>query len=285
MQKNILGKYVPYNTFIHRLDSRMKIVSMILLIVAIFLPYKTYALNLTVSIFNLIVIFILMMISKVKIKDILFQLKSIWFMVILLLIINMFFPPKGASHILFQIKNFKVYQESLYQSIYIIIRLIAMFGIAAILTSSTSPQDLTYAFSFYLKPLKKIKFPSEEVAMTMSIALRFVPTLLEETERIYKAQSCRGIDFKHGNLKAKFKGIISLIIPLFVSAFSMSDELALALEARGYDPRGKRSSYKIHHWKTVDTICLIISVLYLTMFIVLSATGFDFIKLLFPQVW
>ena len=113
-----------------------------------------------------------------------------------------------------------------------------------ILTATTKPLELTYALEWYLTPLKIVKFPAHEVAMTISIALRFIPTILSEVERIMKAQSSRGVDFKHGKISSRFKAIISLIIPLFISAFQRSEELADAMEARGYDPKQKRTRYR-----------------------------------------
>ena len=121
--------------------------------------------------------------------------------------------------------------------------------------------------------------------MTVSIALRFIPTLLEETNRIYKAQSSRGVDFKRGNIKEKFKGIISLIIPLFVSSFAMSDDLAFALEARGYNPKAKRTQYRELRWAIKDTISIVLVILYMSMFITFTAMNFDFMKQMLPFVW
>ena len=116
-----------------------------------------------------------------------------------------------------------------------------MIALTMVLTSTTKPMDLTYAIEWYLTPLKLVKFPSHIVAMTLSIALRFIPTLLDETHRIMKAQASRGVDFDHGGLIKRLSAIVSLIIPLFVSAIGRSEELSNAMEARGYDPYGKRS--------------------------------------------
>lgn len=285
MDRYILGKYVPYNTRIHRLDPRMKILGMIMLIVSVFLSYGTWTQMFVLSAINAIVIFALMLISKVRLRDLVYQLRSLWLLILLLMIINIFVPPVGATHIIAEQGNFKLYAESFLQSAKVILRLLEMFGIAMILIASTTPQELTNGFAFFMRPLKKIKFPSEEVAMTVSIALRFIPTLLEETNRIYKAQSSRGIDFRHGNIKEKFKGIISLIIPLFVSSFGMSDDLAFALEARGYNPKAKRTQYRKLHWNKNDTIALILVTLYMAAFITLTATKYDFIKQIFPLAW
>lgn len=285
MDKYILGKYLPLNTFIHRLDPRMKILSMILLMIAIFMPFPSWTFTFAISIFNGLIIFILMLISKVRLRDLLIQLKSIWFLLIILMIINIFLPPSGSIHIIAQKGNFKLYAESFMQTGKIMLRLIEMFGVAMILTASTSPQELTMGFSWFMKPLKKIKFPVEEISMTISIALRFIPTLLEETNRIYKAQSSRGIDFKHGSIKMKFKGLIALIIPLFVSAFTMSDDLAFALEARGYNPKGNRTSYRVLKWSIKNTIFLILIAILVAGIMTISIMKIDLIRYFIPTIW
>lgn len=285
MDKNILGKYVPYDTAIHPLDPRLKILAMIMLMVSVFLSYGTWTMMFTLAGINAIVVITLMIIAKVRIRDLLWQLRSIYFLVLILMIINIFLPPANSVIVIAKWGNFTLYAESFLQTAKIIIRLMEMFALAMILTASTTPQQLTQGFAWFTKPLKKIKFPSEEIAMTISIALRFIPTLLEETNRIYKAQSSRGVDFKHGNIATKIKGIIALIIPLFVSSFAMSDDLAFALEARGYNPRGVRTSYRELHWSIKDTVCLILVTLFMAGFIALTATKFDFMKLIFPSVW
>ena len=285
MDKNILGKYVPYNTFIHRLDPRMKILAMIMLMVTVFLGFNSWTMGFVMSLINAAIIFALMIISKVRLRDLVVQLRSIWFLVFILMIINIFVPPNGSIHIIYQRGNFTLYAESFLQTLKIILRLLEMFGVAMILTATTTPQELTYGFSWFIKPLKKIKFPVEEIAMTVSIALRFIPTLIEETDRIYKAQSSRGVDFKHGGLITKIKGVTALIVPLFVSSFMMSDDLAFALEARGYDPRAERTQYRQLHWKKHDTISLILITLFMVAFIVLVAMHVDFMAMLFPGCW
>jgi energy-coupling factor transport system permease protein len=160
--------------------------------------------------------------------------------------------------VLVDINDFKIYWDAIYQSGYIILRLMMMLLITMILTSTTKPLDLTYALEWYMTPLKLIKFPAHAVAMTISIALRFIPTLLDETDRIMKAQASRGVDFDKGGLFKKFKAIISLIVPLLISSFQRSDELANAMEAKGYDPRAKRSKYRKLKFTYRDLIAFIV---------------------------
>ena len=129
-----------------------------------------------------------------------------------------------------------------------------MISLTMILTSTTKPMDMTYAFEWYMTPLKPLRFPAHEIAMTLSIALRFIPTLLDETERIMKAQASRGVDFNHGGLFKRFGAVIALIIPLFVSALERSEGLANAMIVRGYDPRAKRTRYRLLRFSWRDAI-------------------------------
>lgn len=290
MNKGIsIGKYVPYDTPIHRMDARFKILGIICLMVCIFLSFNVgnafenmYMTLLMLGIVTLIII-ILMIVSRIGIKSLFSQLKTLWIMMILVTIINIFAirdDSLGSFVIHLWSLDWKIYYYSFYQSFYIILRLILMVAITMILTSTTKPLDLTYALEWYMTPLKVIKFPAHEIAMTISIALRFIPTLLDETERIMKAQSSRGVDFEHGRLKEKLRAIISLIIPLFLSAFQRSEELANAMEARGYDPSAKRTRYRIMKWHVRDTIGLIVCNLIMAGFITVSAMHLNLISLI-----
>ena len=241
MSNITLGKYVPYDSFIHRMDPRNKIFCLIALMVAIFIPYSTWELTFIIGGLLAIFTFVLLLMSHISFKQLFGSLKAMWFMIIILMIINCLVPPRNAEAIAFHIGSFNIYWDAIFQSLKIILRLVLMISLSMILTATTKPLELTYALEWYLTPLKLIKFPAHEVAMTISIALRFIPTILGEVERIMKAQSSRGVDFKHGKLSSRFKAIISLIIPLFISAFQRSEELADAMEARGYDPKQKRT--------------------------------------------
>ncbi len=247
----ILGRYVPYNTIIHRLDPRIKIVGLVALLVCIFQPF-----NWVCYAFLVAVILTLLLISRVRISSVFKSLKPMWFMLVLILILNVILIRDGA--VLFTIFNYPIYTQSLLQTLQIAIRLTLMIAITTMLTSTTKTLDLTYAIEFYLSPLKVIKFPAHEIAMTISIALRFIPTLLEETEKIMKAQASRGVDLQGGSIKEKITGIIALIIPLFVSSFQRSEELANAMEARGYNPSGKRTRYRVLKIETKDIVGLVI---------------------------
>ena len=259
MNNLTFGRYSPYHTFIHKLDPRNKILILILFMVSIFLQFTMWSTTLLMSGVFLIIFIIIMLIARVSLINLFKSLASMWFMVIFLLVIYVFIPNPTYTHVCYAFNNsYAIYWDAFYQCGYIILRLILMISLTMVLTSSTKPMDLTYAFEWYMTPLKLIRFPVHELAMTLSIALRFIPTLLDETSRIMKAQESRGVDFNRGFLFKRFKAIISLIIPLFVSAIQRSEELSDAMEARGYDPRAKRSRYRrlIFSWR--DAIALVL---------------------------
>lgn len=244
MNNIILGRYSPFNSFIHRMDPRNKIFCLIALMVAVFMPYSTWELTFIIGGILAVFTLVLLIVSRIPIKQLFSSLKTMWFIIIVLLLVNCLVPPRGATAVAFSIGTFNIYWDAILQSLKIILRLVLMISLSMVLTATTKPLELTYALEWYLTPLKLIKFPAHEVAMTISIALRFIPTILSEVDRIMKAQSSRGVDFKHGKISSRFKAIISLIIPLFISAFQRSEELADAMEARGYDPKQKRTRYR-----------------------------------------
>lgn len=261
MSNIALGRYIPYDSVIHRLDPRIKIISMFLMLVAIFLPagYIGYA-------FLGIVLLIVVILSKVKISYILKSLKPMTFMLIFLLIINIFVVKTGRP--LFTVLNVTVYSNAISQVFYIMIRLLLMITVTTILTATTKPLDLTLGIEDLLGPLKRFKVPAHEIAMMISIALRFIPTLIDETYRIMKAQESRGVDLKEGKLKEKIMGVLSLIIPLFVSSFQHAEDLADAMEARGYYPGKVRTRYKQLKIRTADLMFLASTVIVLGAVIV-----------------
>lgn len=259
MNNITFGRYTPYDTFSHKVDPRNKIFIVILLMVSIFLQFHIWSTTLLLSAGLLILFILIMLISRVSFIDLFKSLKSMWFLVIMLLVIYVFIPNPTYTWECYRFNpGYAIYWDSFYQCGYIILRLILMVSLTMVLTSTTKPMDLTYAFEWYMTPLKIIRFPVHEIAMTISIALRFIPTLLDETERIMKAQASRGVDFNRGGLGKRFKAVISLIIPLFVSAIQRSEELSDAMEARGYDPRAKRTRYRKLRFSWRDIIAFLL---------------------------
>ncbi|MGM9880247.1 MAG: energy-coupling factor transporter transmembrane component T family protein [Bacilli bacterium] len=275
-----LGKYVPYNSLIHRLDARVKLLSMVIFMVMIFFKFASIPMNFIVYGILFIFMYIIMRIAHVRLISLFNQMKPLWIMMLFLFIINILMPQSKDGNFFELWKGFKIYYISIINTLYIVFRLIIMLSLTLVLTSSTKPLELTGALEWYMTPLKVIHFPVHEIAMTISLALRFIPTLLEETDRIMKAQSSRGVDFEHGKFKEKINAVISLIVPLFISAFQRSDELANAMEARGYDPSAKRTRYRISKWKVKDTITLLITLIFLGGTICLMVFNVDLYALI-----
>lgn len=237
MKNFTLGRYMPIESFMHTLDPRAKIVCMFLLMIAIFIPagflgYVAIGLVILLAIYA----------SKLSLKFMWNALKPIFFMLTFLLVINVLVVKSGDP--LFTIFGFTVYLNAITQTLYIAVRLIFMILITTLLTATTKPMDMTTGLEDLMAPLKKIHVPAHEIAMIISIALRFIPTLIEETQRIIKAQSSRGVDLQEGKLMEKIMAVLSLIVPLFVSAYQRAEDLANAMEARGYIPDRKRTRYK-----------------------------------------
>lgn len=276
-----LGKYVPYDTWVHRLDARTKLAMTVLIMVAVFFPMATWSMTLLVQGTLFVFIAFILASTKTKLRSILTSLKSMWVMVIFLLLIYIIVPKQtNTLGIAWQWNGWTVYWDSFAEAARIIVRLVMMIMLAMALTSSTKPLDLTYALQWYLSPLKPLHFPVEEVAMTISIALRFIPTLLEDALRVMRAQSSRGVDFAHGNLWKRITGLTSLIIPLFVSSFIRSEELANAMECRCYDPREKRTRYRKLHFRITDLFLFLLVASIAAGVITISVMNLDFFAMM-----
>lgn len=256
-----IGRYLPLDSWMHKRDPRIKLVSMIILIVAVFIDIGFLGYGIIGA-----VLIVTLLISKVSFKMILKSMRAMLFMMVFLLIINTFVVKTGALWINFGF--IKIYEGAILQTLYIFIRLVIMISITTILTVSTKPMDLTMAIEDLLTPLKVIKVPAHEIAMIISIALRFIPTLIDEANRIMKAQASRGVDFDEGSLKEKISSILALIIPLFASSFQRAEELADAMEARGYVPGEERTRYRIFKINFQDIMLLLVSFSILIGFII-----------------
>ena len=260
MASMTFGRYTFRDTYVHRLDARNKIFLMILFMVGIFFQFHMWSTSLILSGVYMAILIILMIISKVNILSLFKSLAGMWMFVIILMAIYIFIP--NNNYFLepaFSIGSYQVRWDAFCQSGYIILRIILMISLTMVLTSTTKPMDMTYAFEWYMTPLKVIRFPAHEIAMTLSIALRFIPTLLDETERIMKAQASRGVNFNRGGLFKRFGAVIALIVPLFISALERSEELANAMIVRGYDPRAKRTRYRLlgFSWRDITAFLFI----------------------------
>jgi len=221
-----IGQYFPIDSPIHRLDPRIKIIISFIYLISLFIVK-----DLLIFGFVTAFLFLIINISKVPLKYILKGLKPIFLIIIFAFTINLFMTP---GKIIFSFGIFKITQEGLYQAVFMVLRLVYLIIGTSMLTLTTSPIALTDGIEYLLNPFKKIGLPAHELAMMMTIALRFIPTLLEETDKIMKAQMARGADFESGNIMNRAKALIPLLVPLFISAFRRADELAMAMEARCY---------------------------------------------------
>ncbi len=236
MDNIVFGRYLAMDSMVHRLDPRAKVLAMFFLIIAIFIPSG----NLGYMLIGMILLDGIYL-AKLNISYILKAMKPMLFMMVFLLLVNIFVI-QGET-VLFTIFSVKVYDQAIYQTLFIAIRLLYMISITTLLTATTKPLELTLAIEDLLSPFKRFGVPAHIIAMMISIALRYIPTLIEETQRIMKAQASRGVDLEEGSFKEKISAILSLIIPLFISSFQRAEDLASAMEARGYDPDKKRTRY------------------------------------------
>ncbi|HPT78736.1 MAG TPA: energy-coupling factor transporter transmembrane protein EcfT [Candidatus Atribacteria bacterium] len=239
MLKDItLGQYYPKDSPIHRLDPRTKLViTFIFIVIIFFVRYYTGYL------YVLAFLALILALSQIPVRHVLKGLKPLLFIIILTFLINLFFTSGGT--VLLKWWKIEITQEGLRQAIFMALRLIFLVTGTSLLTLTTSPIALTDGIELLLKPLRVIRFPAHELAMMMTIALRFIPTLLEETDKIMKAQTARGADFESGNLIQRAKALVPLLVPLFISAFRRADELAMAMEARCYRGGENRTRMKV----------------------------------------
>ena len=262
MASMTFGRYTFRETYVHHLDARNKIFLMILFMVGIFFQFHMWSTALLLSGLYFLILIAIMIFARVNFFSLFRSLSGMWMFIIILMAIYIFIPNNNYYlPVAFKIGSLEVQWDAFCQTAYIILRLILMIALTMVLTSTTKPMDMTYAFEWYMSPLKLIKplrFLAHEIAMTLSIALRFIPTLLDETERIMKAQASRGVDFNHGGLFKRFGAVIALIIPLFVSALERSEELANAMIVRGYDPRAKRTRYRLLRFTWRDAIAFVL---------------------------
>ena len=250
MLKNItLGQYFPGKTIVHRLDPRTKLVLTFAYIVALFMAQGLWGYLLMFAV--LVVCF---SISKIKLKTVLRGLRPILLIVIITAVLNIFFAQGDP---IFEFWFISVTREGLISAAFMSSRLIMLITGSFLLTYTTSPIALTDGLELMLSPLKKLRLPIHELAMMMSIALRFIPTLIEETDKIMSAQKARGADFETGGLIKRAKAILPLIIPLFVSAFRRADELAIAMESRCYHGDKGRTRMKILKAAPRDYLALV----------------------------
>ncbi|ALV22243.1 energy-coupling factor transporter transmembrane component T family protein [Carnobacterium antarcticum] len=250
MDKLIFGRYIPGDSWIHKLDPRAKLMGSMFFIGIIFLAnnWQTYFL---LFLFTMFVI----QLSKIKLSFFINGVKPLIWLILFTVILQVLFT--GGGTVYFSWGPIVVSQEGLLNGIFIFCRFVLIIFMSTLLTLTTMPLSLTDAIEYLLRPLVFLKVPVYEIALMLSIALRFVPTLMDETEKIMNAQRARGVDFGEGNVFQQMKAIVPLLIPLFVSSFNRAEELATAMEARGYQGGEGRTKYRQLKWASRDNLVII----------------------------
>jgi energy-coupling factor transport system permease protein len=222
----MIGQYFPGDSFLHRMDARVKILLLLILLIEVFVftSAPVYLLMTGIT-------FLLIMTSKVPLRMVLRSLKPLWWIILFTFVLHLFSHP-GRE--IYRIWQFVITQEGVEQGALISVRLMLLIILSTLLTFTTSPLKLTDALESLLSPFKRLGLPAHELAMMMTIALRFIPTLISETDKIMKAQQSRGADFVTGSIMSRLKNMVPILVPLFLSAFRRADDLALAMEARCY---------------------------------------------------
>lgn len=268
--KNIsFGQYYPAESIIHKLDPRTKVVLAILYIVCSFVCQSVIGFSLLVASTIAIVI-----ISKIPMKTILRSIKPVIIIMAFMAILNLFLVKGGVAIYIWKIT---VYSKGIYTAITSVFRIIALIiGTGIFLTYTTTPIELTDGIEQLFGFLKKIKIPIHEFAMMMTIALRFIPTLMEETDKIIAAQKARGADFTNGSLIKRAKALIPILVPLFISAFRRADELAVAMECRCYRGGDGRTKLHVLKYRARDFILMFVFVVFLTGLILMNCFNIEF---------
>nr|WP_106781799.1 energy-coupling factor transporter transmembrane component T [Lysinibacillus timonensis] len=251
MEKMIFGRYIPGNSFVHLLDPRSKLIFVFAFIIVVFIANNTVTYGVLLA-FTLLII----LLSRIRLYFLINGLKPVLILLVFTFLIHILFTREG--NIIFELGFFKVYEEGLRQGIFISIRFVVLVFVTSILTLTTSPISITDGIEVLLNPLKKMKLPVHELALMMSIALRFIPTLMDETDKIMKAQMARGSDLSAGPLKDRIKAVVPLLVPLFVSAFKRAEDLATAMEVRGYRGGEGRTRYRRLKWDWRDTVSVLV---------------------------
>ncbi len=264
MLKDItIGQYFPGNSVIHRLDPRMKLILTVLYIVMLFLSASPFAFLISAGL-----LLVCYKVSKIPVKMILKSLKPLLPILIFTAVLNVFFISNGK--VLFEFAFIKITAGGLYTAFSMAFRIVLLIASSSLLTYTTSPITLTDAIERLLKPLKYLKFPVHELAMMMSIALRFIPTLIEETEKIMSAQKARGADLETGSVLKRAKALVPILIPLFISAFRRAEDLALAMECRCYHGGEGRTRMRQLHLRFADFTALFVIITAMVLIILLG---------------
>jgi len=254
-----LGQYYPGDSWIHRLDARTKIIATLLYIIELFIVNNFWGFLIAAA-----ALLAVIAVSRVPLKFILRGLTAVFLIILFTFVLNVFMVD---GRILWQWKFLKITYEGLMRAFFMAVRLVLLIIGSSIMTLTTKPIELTDGLEKLFKPFSKIGLPSHEIALMMTIALRFIPTLMEETDKIIKAQQARGADFESGNILQRAKSLIPILVPLFVSSFRIAQDLALAMEARCYRGGSGRTRMNEIRFKRGDALAAVLIVLFLGVII------------------
>src|SRR5699024_4827328 len=260
-----IGQYYPADSSLHRLDPRVKFIGTFLFLISLFVANSFWGYLLATCFLGGIIF-----LSKVPIKFMIKGLKPLFIILLITVLFNLFLIP-GEE--LWSVGFLTITVEGVQQAVKIGIRLIYLVIGSSVMTLTTTPNQLTDGLERILRPLNKIKVPVHEISMMMSIALRFIPILMEETDKIMKAQIARGADFESGNLIQKAKNMVPLLVPLFISAFRRANDLAMAMEARCYHGGSHRTQMKPLQYKSRDRVAYLVLLLYLAAAVAFRVAG------------
>lgn len=268
MLKDItLGQFFPGNSLVHKLDPRTKLVMLVVYIVALFVAVSWISYGVMLAFLSVSIA-----ISKIPVKKIVRGMKPMVVILVFTGVLNIFLTP--GETVWLRIGSVTITQEGVFRAVFMVARILMLVTGTFLLTYTTSPIALTDGLESLLSPLKKLRFPVHEISMMMCIALRFIPTLIEETDKIMSAQKARGADFENGSLIQRVKALIPILIPLFISAFRRADELATAMECRCYHGGEGRTKMKLLRYKRRDFGVYGVGILLLAGIITLAVFGF-----------
>ena len=249
-QKLIVGRYIPVDSFVHHLDSRAKLLATILYLVILFFA-NNWITYLILTLFVGLGIYL----SGISFTYFLRGVRPMIWLITFTALLQMLFTSGPTMY--FQFGFIYISKEGIQNGLFIFLRFVLIIFISTLLTLTTEALDLTDAIEFFLKPLKIFKFPVHEMTLMLALALRFVPTMMDEAEVIMNAQRARGVSFSEGPIMQRLKNLISLLIPLFISPYDRAPQLATAMEARGYQGGENRTKYRELTWKKIDTVVLL----------------------------
>lgn len=249
LDKLLFGRYIQGDSFVHKLDPRAKLIGAFYFIVIIFLANNWWT-YLTMTLFTILCVYL----SDIPLKIFINGVKPLVWLILFTVVLQILFTTGGETY--FSLGFIHITSFGLVNGAFIFMRFVLIIFMSTLLTLTTMPLSLTDAIESLLGPLKRFKVPVHELALMLSIALRFVPTLMDEASKIMNAQRARGVDFGEGNIIQQMKAVTPILVPLFVSSFNRADELANAMEARGYQGGEGRTKYRELTWETRDTIAM-----------------------------